>query len=100
MLAGIPPARRYTLTAASFAMGQHRRPTLAAPPPDPFGERRRAAHRERLRLLGGTFDFETDSARLLRLVRAAYAQLPEHTLPREAGAHADGDDTRAGAGES
>ena len=57
-----------------------KRLTLAAPPPDPFGERRRVALRARLQLLGGRFDFETDSARLLRLVRLAYAGLPPHRL--------------------
>jgi hypothetical protein len=58
-----------------------RRPgTLAAPPPDPFGERRRGALRVRLQLLGGRFEFETDSARLLRLVGLAYANLPRHRL--------------------
>ena len=54
--------------------------TLAAPPPDPFGEHRRAAFRARLQLLGGRFDFETDSARLLRIVQIAYAGLPPHKL--------------------
>jgi hypothetical protein len=62
-------------------MRNPRRLTLAAPPPDPFGEHRRAALRERLQLLGGRFDFETDSARLLRIVRLAYAGLPPHRLP-------------------
>lgn len=57
-----------------------RRGTLAAPPPDPFGERRRGALRVRLQLLGGRFEFETDSARLLRLVHQAYARLPPHRL--------------------
>jgi energy-coupling factor transporter ATP-binding protein EcfA2 len=56
----------------------HRRRTLAAPPPDPFGEHRGATWRERLQLLGGQFDFETDSARLLRIVRTAYERLPQH----------------------
>jgi energy-coupling factor transporter ATP-binding protein EcfA2 len=54
--------------------------TLSAPPPDPFGEHRRPAHRARLQVLGGRFDFETDSARLLRIVRLAYAGLPPHRL--------------------
>lgn len=58
-----------------------RRGTLAAPPPDPFGERTRGALRARLQLLGGRFEFETDSARLLRLVREAYARLPPHRFP-------------------
>jgi hypothetical protein len=61
-----------------------RRLTLAAPPPDPFGERRRVAFRERLQLLGGRFDFETESVRLLRIVRLAYARLPPHELAEAA----------------
>jgi len=61
-------------------MASDRRATLAAPPPDPFGEHRRARWCERLDLLGGRFHFETDSVRLLRLVRAAYARLPAHRL--------------------
>jgi len=61
-------------------MRRKRRPTLAAPPPDPFGELGRARFRECLQLLGGRFDFETDSARLLRIVQAAYARLPPHKL--------------------
>jgi hypothetical protein len=61
-----------------------RRLTLAAPPPDPFGELGRAAFRERLQLLGGRFEFETDSARLLHLVRLAYARLPPHRFARAA----------------
>ena len=62
-----------------------RRPgTLAAPPPDPFGERTRAALRARLQLLGARFEFETDSTRLLHLVRQAYAGLPPQRLARAA----------------
>jgi hypothetical protein len=57
-----------------------RRGTLAAPPPDPFGERRRGTLRVHLHLLGGRFEFETGSARLLRLVRLAYARLPAPRL--------------------
>jgi energy-coupling factor transporter ATP-binding protein EcfA2 len=57
-----------------------RRLTLAAPPPDPFGERRRAPLRERLQLLGASFEFETASARLARIVREAYAGLPSQRL--------------------
>jgi len=57
-----------------------KRLTLAAPPPDPFGERRRPAWCEHLQLLGGRFDFETDSAQLRRIVRLAYAGLPPHRL--------------------
>jgi len=57
---------------------RNRRLTLAAPPPDPFGEWQRAAYRERLQLLGGRFEFETDDRRLQRVVRAAYAGLPPH----------------------
>jgi energy-coupling factor transporter ATP-binding protein EcfA2 len=61
-------------------MTRGRRLTLAAPPPDPFGEHRRAAWRFRRQLLGARFDFETDSRPLQRVVEAAYARLPSHTL--------------------
>jgi hypothetical protein len=61
-----------------------RQRVLAAPPPDPFGERKRGALRVRLQLLGGWFEFETDSARLLRLVHLAYAGLPRQRLPATA----------------
>ena len=57
-----------------------RRETLAAPPPDPFGEHRPGTLRVRLQLLGGRFEFESDSARLLQLVRLAYARLPPQRL--------------------
>jgi hypothetical protein len=57
---------------------------LAAPPPDPFGEHRRAAWRERRHLLGARFEFETDSRPLLDIVRTAYAGLPGHRLGRRA----------------
>jgi hypothetical protein len=63
-------------------MRTKRRVTLAAPPPDPFGERGHSTFRRRLQLLGGRFDFETDSARLLRIVQVAYARLPPHRLAR------------------
>jgi len=64
-------------------MRRARRLTLAAPPPDPFGERRRVALRQPLHLLGGRFEFETDSARLLRIVRHAYGGLaPQRFGPR------------------
>jgi energy-coupling factor transporter ATP-binding protein EcfA2 len=63
---------------------RNRRPTLAAPPPDPFGEHKRAAFRERLQVLGGEFEFATDSRRLHRIVRAAYAGLPAHKVTRAA----------------
>ncbi len=45
---------------------------------DPFLERRRASLRERFGLLGGQFSFETDDARLLRIVQQAYSRLPPH----------------------
>lgn len=59
-------------------MHTRKRLTLQAPPPDPFGENRSATWCERLHLLGGQFDFETDSRALLQIVRAAYARLPAH----------------------
>jgi len=61
-------------------MSRKRHPTLAEPPADPFGERHRPALQQRMQLLGGQFRFETDSARLLRIVQQAYARLPSHTL--------------------
>jgi hypothetical protein len=54
------------------------RRTLAEPTPDPFGERKRAAFRKSLHVLGARFDFETNSARLMRIVQQAYARLPSH----------------------
>lgn len=45
---------------------------------DPFRERRRAAFHERIQLLGGQFQFVTDSSRLLRIVQLAYSKLPPH----------------------
>jgi hypothetical protein len=65
-------------------MRRNRRLTPSAPPPDPFGEQRRAPMRVCLQLLGGRFEFETDSHRLLRLVHTAYAQLPVHRFGRRA----------------
>ena len=55
-----------------------KRLTLAAPPADPFGERRDARYSERVQLLGAHFHFETDSPHLRRMVRLAYARLPSH----------------------
>ena len=53
---------------------------MAEPPADPFQERHRPALHLRMQLMGGQFDFETDSPRLLRLVRQAYSGLPPHRL--------------------
>jgi hypothetical protein len=47
----------------------------------PFRERLPCAVRTRLRLFGGTFEFECESSRLRRLVEAAFAGLPPHRLP-------------------
>lgn len=47
---------------------------------DPFGERQRPILRERIRVLGGDFVFETNSAALLEIVRHACEGLPEHTF--------------------
>jgi len=65
-------------------MRAKRRRTLAAPPPDPFGEHEPPTYAESLGLLGGRFEFQTDSARLLRLVHQAYARLPSHAFGRAA----------------
>ncbi len=47
---------------------------------DPFGERSATMVREPLQLLGGRFQFESNSRQLLRLVDSAYAGLPRHRL--------------------
>ncbi len=47
---------------------------------DPFHERRSAAARARMRLLGCDFEFESDSPELHRIVTQAYADLPRHKL--------------------
>jgi hypothetical protein len=49
---------------------------------DPFGERSRML-RKRLHVLGGSFEFESATAELLRLVDVAYAKLPRHRLGPE-----------------
>src|SRR3984957_9420318 len=61
-------------------MARRKHPTLAAPPADPFGERRRSGLRERFQLMGGQFQFETDSPPLAHIVRTAYSRLPSHKL--------------------
>jgi len=66
--------------SARAGVAPRRRRTLAAPPPDPFGERRRSTWCEHRQLLGGRFIFETDSRELLRIVRSAYERLPAHRL--------------------
>ncbi|MCE3284387.1 MAG: serine kinase of the HPr protein regulates carbohydrate metabolism, partial [Steroidobacteraceae bacterium] len=50
--------------------------------PDPFGERPRHLHSARVYVLGGSFEFESSSRALLRLVAEAYAGLPRHRLTR------------------
>jgi HPr Serine kinase C-terminal domain len=45
---------------------------------DPFGERSAATGRRELQLMGGRFQFESESPELLRLVDAAYKGLPNH----------------------
>ena len=49
---------------------------------DPFGERSTARVSRELALLGAQFRFESNSAKLMRLVDAAYAGLPRHRLSR------------------
>lgn len=52
---------------------------------DPFHEREGSSRpRARVRLLGGDFDFVSDSPELLCIVASAYANLPRHTLTRRA----------------
>ena len=52
-------------------------PDIAA---DPFQERRVKLLRLSLNLLGGRFEFQTESRELIRLVRRAYAGLPAHRI--------------------
>jgi hypothetical protein len=47
---------------------------------DPFGEHSKMMARDDLQLLGSRFQFESNSAQLLRLVDSAYAGLPSHRL--------------------
>jgi hypothetical protein len=49
---------------------------------DPFGERSAVGIRKDLYVLGARVRFESNSQELLRLVEAAYAGLPRHTLAR------------------
>src|SRR5580693_1542937 len=47
---------------------------------DPFAERSQTIAKEHFQLLGGRFQFESDSPQLLRLVDSAYLGLPPHRL--------------------
>jgi energy-coupling factor transporter ATP-binding protein EcfA2 len=47
---------------------------------DPFGESRSLLMRRRLPVLGGRFEFESNSRALMRLVDSAYAGLPAHRI--------------------
>jgi hypothetical protein len=47
---------------------------------DPFAERAQSIAQERFQLLGGRFQFESESPQLLRLVNSAYLGLPPHRL--------------------
>lgn len=51
---------------------------------DPFGERSAVIGRERIQLMGCDVEFESNSAKLLALVRSAYAGLPAHRLTAHA----------------
>src|SRR5580700_6308237 len=51
---------------------------------DPFEERSRLIAQEHVQLLGGRFQFESNSPQLLRLVDLAYAGLPKHRLSGQA----------------
>ncbi|RPH50190.1 MAG: serine kinase [Lysobacterales bacterium] len=52
----------------------------ADPASDPFGERYACPLRTRARVLGGVFEFESNSRPLLRLVNVAFADLPPHSF--------------------
>jgi len=52
---------------------------------DPFGERRRLLVGKSMALLGARVRFKSNDRRLLKLADEAFAGLPPHRLPREAG---------------
>jgi hypothetical protein len=58
--------------------------TASAPAADPFDESVPVKLSLRLQLLGASILFESNSAQLLRSVKAAYAGLPPHRLPGSA----------------
>ena len=58
--------------------------TRRAAPLDPFGERPAQLLRRRLHLLGGVFEFESNSQELMKLVCVAYAGLPRQRLAASA----------------
>lgn len=51
---------------------------------DPFGEQTSNAFRRDVTLLGGRFEFQSNSRELIELVDAAYAGLPQHRLSKDA----------------
>jgi hypothetical protein len=59
---------------------QHKPKPKRSAPVDPFGERLASPFKERLHVLGGLFEFESNSKELLSLVRSAYAGLPRQRL--------------------
>jgi len=61
-------------------VARHKRSRPGEPTEDPFQERHRCLLRERAQLMGGEFRFETDSPRLVNIVRQAYSGLPAHRL--------------------
>ncbi len=56
-------------------------PAASVAPIDPFGERSRGAEARCLPVLGGIFEFRSDSPELLALVDLAYRELPALSLP-------------------
>jgi hypothetical protein len=64
--------------------------TMTSTPPhdeqlaDPFGEHVPGLSCRQVQVLGGDFEFRSESPELLALVDAAYARLPAHRLPGEA----------------
>lgn len=61
-------------------MTRRTRPNMPDLYADPFRERSSKSMRLQLQLLGARIQFESNSPRLLRLVRQAYAGLPRHRL--------------------
>jgi hypothetical protein len=63
------------------ATGSAELPPTNDPIADPFRERPRRLYVHRHHVLGAWFEFQSDSAALLKLVTAAFAGLPRHRLP-------------------
>jgi hypothetical protein len=70
--------RSYAMIHAATPMTNKHRRIIADIEADPFGEQSAAFERRVLQIMGGRFEFESNSEELLRLVDEAYNGLPPH----------------------